>query len=204
MTTFLKSLMLAVLLSGSSAVFAQTFTDKSSIKVANLRTGCVDLTIPYVEADILINDEDRGLPGVLYVGTTNQQHSEAYFATSGGWQGFSSGLIPPYQILSSGLSNTTVRLYVLTMPPLMYGSESSAHNVYFGYGALTVANERLVQSSIAAVQRVKQQFPDKKISSIEPDHMRLTLVQDNMTKNAKYQFVINGYDFPRCEPTSIQ
>lgn len=196
MAKLIRFALVAVLLSCSSVSFAQlSLSSKSNIQIGNLKVFCKgSLTekIPFLQADILINADDSGLPGLLYLGTINDGQSQAYFLGANGWTLYNGGSLPPYAILRQGLQNSTITLDLTTLP------SSVEQNIYLGYGALTAQSEKLVQAGIAAVAKIKEKLPDRKIESVDPDLHRLALVQENMTKNTKYQFVLKSADFPNC------
>lgn len=193
---FLRRLLtVAVLLLSSSSYAQLSLATTSTIRIANLKTYCVQRSIPYMQADIVINDADKGLPGILYVGIIDDEKQNPFFLTAGGWTRWAGGSIPVYGIMRDGLQTSTVSLN-LTLTSL---PELSSRNIYMGYGALSAASEKIVQGGIKAVATVRQKFPERQIPSVDPDMHRLALVQDDMTRHAKYQFVINSASFPVCE-----
>lgn len=190
----LQSLPFAVLLVCGSVQAQLNTAAAPSIRVASVRTFCVNRTIPYVQADIIINDGDKGLPGILYVGVLDDDRQHPYFLGASGWTAWGSGTIPVYSVMRQGLSNTTVTLD-LTSLPSMFGQ-----SIYMGYGALTPMAEKSVQGAIDAVAMMRQKLPGRQLPpTVDPDSHRLALVQDDMTRNAKYNFVLSSANFPICE-----
>lgn len=181
---FLRALLLALVCNVAHA----------NIHIANVRTFCVNQFIPHLQAEIVINDRDLGLPGILYVGVLDDGRKHPYFLGSDGWQAWGSGTIPAYAVLRQGLSNTTITLNLSSLPPL------PALNIYMGYGALTPASEKIVQAGINAVAMMRNKFPERPLpATVAPDMHRLALIQDDMTRNAKYGLVLSSRTFPICD-----
>lgn len=189
---FWRALVLMLICNNAHAQF--TSSASPGIAIANVRTFCLNRSIPYLQAEIVINHADQGLPGVLYVGVLDDARQQPYFLASTGWMAWSSGMVPAYSVQRQGLVNTTVTLNLASLPPL------PGISIYMGYGALTPAAEKTVQAGIEAGVAMRRKFPDRAWPPmVEPDHHRLALVQDDMTRNAKYRLVLAAYDFPRCD-----
>ncbi len=190
----LQSFLLAVLFVCGSVHAQLNSVAAPSIRVANVRAFCVNRTIPYIQADIIINDGDKGLPGILYVAMLDDDKQHPYFLGPGGWTAWVSGTIPIYSVMRQGLSNTTITLDLTSLPSIF------GQNIYMGYGALTQIAERSVQGAIDAVAMMRQKMPGRKLPpTVDPDLHRLALAQDDMTRNAKYNFVLSSANFPICE-----
>lgn len=191
---FFQSLLLVVLLVCGSVYAQINTTAVPSIRVANVRAFCVNRTTPYLQADIIVNDGDKGLPGILYVAMLDDDRQHPYFLGAGGWTAWVSGSIPVYSVMRQGLSNTTVTLDLTSLPSIF------RQNIYMGYGALTPIAERSVQGAIDAVVMMRQKMPGRPLPpTVDPDSYRLALVQDDMMRNAKYNFVLSSANFPICE-----
>ncbi|MFC6523169.1 hypothetical protein ACFQAT_28810 [Undibacterium arcticum] len=147
-----------------------------------------------MQVEININDEDKGLPGILYIGTINGDKTKAYFLSAAGWVAVGSGMIPAYSVVREGLQNARLQIDLSTVPDLM----TDTQNIYVGYGALSVAAERSVQASITALEKAKEKLPGRTVKTVDPDMHRLALIQEDLTKKAKYQFVLSSSNFPVC------
>lgn len=174
-----------------------------SLRVVNIRTFCVNNLSPYLQADLVINEEDKGLPGVIYVGTLDDGKQNPHFLGPNGWTAWGSGTIPVYSIMREGLAvpvrplqqqTVGVTLDLSSLPAM--GSQS----IYMGYGALSAKSEKAVQGGIDAVVMMRKKFPDRQLPpSVDPDMHRLALVQDDMTRNGKYNFVLSSASIPVCQ-----
>lgn len=188
----------AMISCGTAMAAAPYFTPNSTIFISNIQTYCQadnrplgqtssfsigrDEGHPYVRVDLLINSPDAGRPGLIYVGSHDPGQTKAQFYT-GRWENWEGALFPINKIVRGGLSPTTLFI------PLDDISQKQGWKLYVGYGALTTDDEMKVQRAFEAVAKVKAKFPDRQIPAVDPDHFRRVLVQENMTKNAKYQYV---------------
>lgn len=188
-----RFLAVAVLLLCSSAHAQFSPASPSTIRLANYRTFCVNQTIPFLQVDLVVNDQDRGLPGVIYLGVIDDSGTRPFFLGSDGWLEVTSGTIPPYSIQRQGLQNFSLSMDLSSLPQV------NGRNLFIGYGALTAASSRMVQAGIDAATKMKERFPNRPVMTVEPDLHRIALVQDDMTKNSKYHFVINAANFPICD-----
>jgi len=103
------------------------------------------------------------------------------------WMPWDSGLFPAYSIVRSGLGSQQFTL------PLNGYLAGGGWMLYAGYGVLTSDSESRVQSYIASVQNTER-ITNKKTSSIDPDHFRRTLIQDDMARYGKYTYINTGVE----------
>lgn len=154
----------------------------SNISISGTKTYCNN-NQPFVTVNLLINAPDVGRPGIVYVGSHDPIQLSAEFLTDGGWAAWSSAVLPPYVIQRNGLYDMTLQI------PLNDLAAKQGWSLYVGYGAYTPKDEALVQSTNEAVAKVRAKFPERQIPTIDPDYYKRTLVQSDMTKNAKYHIV---------------
>lgn len=141
--------------------------------------------IPYARVNLLVNLPDQGLPGLVYVGAHNPSQTAAEFYYAAGWQPWNGSLFPPNQIFRSGLHDLTLFI------PLDRAWEKQGWRLYVGYGVLTAESEQKVQRMIQSYQEAKAKLPGRQFPTVDPDHFRRTLIQMNMTDNAKYRYVMD-------------
>lgn len=141
--------------------------------------------VPYARVNLLVNVPDKGLPGLVYVGSHDPGQTAAEFYYGYGWQPWDGSLYPPNQVFRTGLNDLT--LYI----PLDRAAEKQGWRLYVGYGVLTAESEQKVQRMIQSYQVAKTKLPDRQIPAVDPDHFRRTLIQMNMTDNVKYRFVMD-------------
>lgn len=124
---------------------------------------------------------------MVYVGMRNQAGTAAMFLQAGSWSQWESGLFPVYSNLSYGLSDQHFTL------PLNGYLAGGGWMLYAGYGVLTSEGEVRVQSYVATVQNTER-ITNKKVNSVDPDHFRRTLTQDDMVRYGKYSYVSTGVE----------
>lgn len=156
----------------------------STISVSGVTKICQG-EVPYVRVNLLVNIPDKGLPGLVYVGSHDPSKTAAEFYYGYGWQPWDGGLYPPKQVFRTGLNDLT--LYI----PLDRAVEKQGWRLYVGYGVLVAESEQKVQRMIQSYQMAKTKLPDRQIPAVDPDHFRRTLIQMNMTDNVKYQHVMD-------------
>ncbi|MCY0853038.1 hypothetical protein [Cupriavidus sp. D39] len=169
----------------ASATFAATpfVPGPSTITVANQTLGCAGRT-PVVTLNLLVNPEDAGRPGLIYVGVHDpQQMQAALLNQDSAWEAFTGAALIPHIVRRDGLSS--VRLNI----PLSSSPSYQGWSLYVGYGALTLASEAMVQKAVVAVAGVKARYPDRPVPAVDEDHFKRSLIQEDMRKNTKYRFV---------------
>lgn len=184
---FLLSLAFGLATAGlaSAAGTAQVnLSAPSTISISGVTKICQG-EAPYARVNLLVNVPDKGLPGLVYVGSHDPGQTAAEFYYGYGWQPWNGSLYPPNQIFRTGLNDLT--LYI----PLDRAAEKQGWRLYVGYGVLTAESEQKVQRMIQSYQAAKIKMPDRQIPTIDPDHFRRTLIQMNMTDNVKYRYVMD-------------
>lgn len=157
-----------------------------SITASGVQVFCQGLQ-PYVSFVLPVLSADLGRPGMVYVGMRDQVGTAAMFLQGGIWVPWDSGLFPVYSSVTSGLGSQQVTL------PLNGNLAGGGWMLYAGYGVLTSDGEMRVQSYIATVQNTER-ITNKKVSSVDPDHYRRTLVQDDMSRYGKYTYISTGVE----------
>lgn len=197
----LSAIVASALLLGSSASFAQlSLSYNSTIKVSGVQFYCSTNGNPVVTARLLVNQEDRGLPGVVYVAAHNDEQTEAWFSQGGTWVEWQSGYFPMYSINGGGIQDTTITLELpaansrSTLPGV-----APFANIFIGYGVLTNANEAMVQRVAAANAAARAKTPDRNLPVMDPDHQRRAYVQEDLTKKVKYQMIAARTSLPSCQ-----
>lgn len=184
---FLLSLAVGLATAGlaSAAGTAQVnLSAPSTISISGVTKICQG-EVPYARVNLLVNAPDKGLPGLVYVGSHDPSQRAAEFVYSGYWVTWNGGLFPPYQIVRSGLNDLTLFI------PLVRADEKQGWRLYVGYGVLTTEAEQKVQQMIRSYQAAKTKLPDRQIPAIDPDHFRQTLIQIDMTDKVKYRYVMD-------------
>lgn len=197
----LSTIVGAALLLGSSASFAQlSLSFDSTIKVSGVQFFCGGSGNPVVSAKLLVNPEDRGLPGVVYVAAHNDEKTEAWFMQGNTWVEWQSGYFPMYSINGNGIQDTTITLELpaTNIRPTAPGVAPFA-NIFIGYGVLTTANEAVVQKVAAANAAARAKTPNQKLPVMDPDHHRRAYVQEDLTKKVKYQMIASRASLPTCQ-----
>ena len=184
MNLSLRALVISVLLSFPIAVFAQTpdFTLNSTIQTGEPVENCMDRT-PYLEVDLFINQQDQGRPGLIYAAVVDKARTKAFFYHNNSWVSWEGGgAYPIMYVMRNGLFKTKLLLMVS-------GNLPSDGELYVGYGALSIKDEKLVENSMLGVAKVKEKYPDRKIAAVDADTFKRALIEQDLTKNSKYRFV---------------
>lgn len=201
----LSTVITATLLFSSSASFAQlSLSSDSTIKVSGVQFFCTQNGNPAVTARLLVNQEDRGLPGVVYVAAHNDERTEAWFIQGGSWVQWQGGYFPIYSIQGAGIQDTTI---TLELPASNVRSSlpnvAPFANIFIGYGVLTNASEAMVQKVAAAHAALRAKTPDKNMPVVDPDHQRRAYVQEDLTKKVKYQMIAAASSLPTCQSNTF-
>lgn len=157
-----------------------------AISVVAVQVFCQGLQ-PYVSFVMPILPADRGQPGVVYVGMRDQAGSTAMFLQGSTWQGWDSGLFTPYSTATFGLNDQQITL------PLNSNLAGGGWLLYAGYGALTPDAAVRVNAYVSVVHQTEA-VTGKKVNSVDPDHYRRTLIQNDLVSNGKYSYVATGVE----------
>lgn len=145
--------------------------------------------------NIHVNPADVGLPGLVYVATSDPAEQQANYTMLGSpsWYAYQGeAMFVPYAVVSGGLQDAA-----LTIPAGAFGWK-----LWVGYGALTAkaANALIAsataQANAAAIGRT--------LPAVDPDHMRRAFIQEDMRQNGKYIAVLDWSraNVPDCNPNS--
>lgn len=169
---------------GASTAHAGPWTPvpDSTIAIGAVQAYCI-ATQPYISVQLLINASDAGRPGLVYVASHDPDQTMGEGYSSGGWEVLQSQMLPILIIARSGLVNTTLNI------PMNNPGGKQGWSLYVGYGVLTDKDEAMVQQSMVAVAKMRAAHPERQVPSIDPDYQRRVLIQQDMTKNAKYKLV---------------
>jgi hypothetical protein len=138
---------------------------------------------PHIRVNLYVNPPDKNLSGLIYVGSHDSSQTQAEFFYENQWIAWESGLYPIYMTFRSGLNDMT---FVI---PFNRISEKLGWRLYVGYGALSVESEQKVGQITESYERARTKLPDRVFHTVEPDHIRRTLIQMDMLDNLKYQYI---------------
>lgn len=163
--------------------------------MSGTRVYCVG-TDPWISTTLLIDASDIGRPGLVYIGSHDPDKTMAEFYVDGAWVAWNSQVLPPNMIVRGGLSPVTLNI------PMNAPTQKIGWTLLVGYGALSARDEQAVQSATTAIAKIRQQFPERQIPTVDPDYYRQTLTQADMTRNSKYVAVSNWtWDLVKtCDP----
>lgn len=187
----------------------------STISTTGLQIFCLNEE-PYVRVDLIINGEDLGRPGILYVGAHDPAKTRAQFfvayetprtpvaghgtqmqfhsfsSYSGAWQTWDGSLLPPHWVAHGGFAGPVTLSIPLGASANVDGEfyDKTGWLLYVGYGVLTIQGEEKVQRAMDGVEKVKAKFPERQIPAVEADHYRRILIEDDMGQNAKYRHIL--------------
>lgn len=200
----MRKLILAAVAAASVSIGPEAFAQASSlslsadstIKVSNVQIGC-DNGHPVVSARIIINEADRGLPGVIYVGSHDDAQTSAYFMEGGSWVQWGDAYFPMYAIMRNGMQDMTVTVGVTNPGAFPSDNTVAPHgNIYIGYGVLKPEKEAIVQKTIEVNAKMRAAHPEKNWPVVNPDMNRRAFVQEDLTKYVKYQKILSSAYVP--------
>lgn len=160
----------------ASLLLAPLFTLAAPVSVQFVKAFCDGLQ-PYVQIVLHISPSDAGLPGLLYVASSDPSQTQANYLVAGDpqWYVFQGeAMYVPYAIVRTGLQDTT-----LTLPAGVPGWQ-----LWVGYGALTPQGEAQAQAGVTAV--AKARAAGRNPPPIDADYIRRALIQEDMKHNGKY------------------
>lgn len=141
-----------------------------------------------ITVGLRLAQQDVGKPGVVYVAVHDDSQTRAFFLTAAGWVPWQGGMFPIHTVARDGLRNTTIQV----PDPHLIGMDEgfTQWNLLVGYGALSEADERLVQRYVQGVELAKTRSQGGPAHAVHPDQFRLALVQKDLTDNGKYQVAL--------------
>lgn len=157
-----------------------------SLTAVGVRVFCEGLQ-PYVSFILPVMPSDRGRPGMVYVGMRDPSGTAAMFLQGDTWLPWGSGLFPAYSIQNAGLNDQQFNL------PLNGNLAGGGWLLYAGYGSLSDDGEAHVRSYIDVVQSTER-LTNRKVSSVDPDHYRRSLIQNDMAGLGKYSYINTGVE----------
>jgi hypothetical protein len=178
-----KWLLMGIVLIAGTNVNAAS---QPSIVPVGLNVYCVG-DQPYASFIMPVKPLDRGRAGIVYVGMRDATGNKAMFLQGNNWVSYESGLLPTFSVLRAGLSDVPFNF------PLNSNLAGGGWMLYVGYGVLPSDAEQRIQAYLNMVQKAAASGM-KGGNSIDADHYRRTLVQEDMTQNGKYGYVKTGLE----------
>lgn len=163
------------------ALGADALTQPSSIQAEYVSSYC-EGSRPSVVVNLHINATDLGRPGILFVGMLDPDEHRVSYAVAGSnnWYEYSGeALYPPYAVVTGGLQDVALRL----------AAGPAAWKLYLGYGALTERSESMVQAAMDVVAKARERGRAN-VPTVDPNHYRRALVQQDMERNGKFIHVL--------------
>lgn len=190
----LISAAVCTLVAFSQQVFAGSLASQAAtptIRAELARSYCNGLQ-PYVVVNLHVNLADIGVPGIVYVATSDPNEQQANYTVLGSpsWYAFQGeAMYVPYAVVG-GMQDAA-----LTIPAGELGWK-----LWVGYGVLTPKAANALTSSAAA--QANAAALGKTIPAVDPDHMRRAFIQEDMRQNGKYLAVLDWSraNVPDCNP----
>ena len=147
----------------------------------------------FVVVNLHVNAGDVGIPGMVYVATSDPSEQQANYTVMGSpaWYAYQGeAMYVPYAVVSGGMQDAS-----LTIPVGEIGWK-----LWVGYGVLTAKAANALTSSAAA--QANAAALGKTIPAVDPDHMRRAFIQEDMRQNGKYIAVLDWSraNVPDCNP----
>lgn len=180
-----KAIGIAAILMAAAAGAVAQIVSQPAITAVGVQVFCQGLQ-PFVSFVLPVKPNDRGRAGLVYVGMKDQAAANAMFLQGSSWYSWSSGMFPVYAV-SSWLNDQSFTL------PLNSNLAGGGWSLYVGYGVLTDEAELRVKSYVQTMQQ-SEAIAGKKVSGIDPDHYRRTLVQSDMVQSGKYSYINTGLE----------
>lgn len=148
---------------------------------------------PFVVVNLHVNAADVGMPGMVYVATSDPTEQQANYTVMGstGWYAFQGeAMYVPYAVVSGGLHDAA-----LTIPAGEIGWK-----LWVGYGVLTAKAANALTASAAA--QANAAALGKTMPAVDPDHLKRAFIQEDMRQNGKYIAVLDWSraNVPDCNP----